>query len=158
MGLVVLFFPYLLHTWDPSPAAAETPRAQESREEGFWVHHCPPCDYAQVKPQYVRGKLLTPSYSHGPLPPCFPAQQSPSHQRLRVLALGRWLLAGPSRELRRPRNVPLVGEGVPGEVEHSLYFWQHWIATEGGEGRCGEVLGQPLSYSFMPPFSPMAYF
>lgn len=63
----------------------------------------------RLSPQHMRGKLLTPSYSHGPLAPCFPAQQSPSHQKLRVLALGRWLLAGLSRELRHPSNVPLVG-------------------------------------------------
>lgn len=108
----------------PSPAA-ETPE-HKSREEGFCVLLCPLCDYAQVKPQHVRGKLLTPSYSHGPLAPCFPAQQSPSHQRLRVLALGRWLLAGPSGSWGIQEMFHWWRRrGLPGEVEHSSYFRQH---------------------------------
>lgn len=97
----------------------------------------------RLSPQHLRGKLLTPSYSHGPLAPCFPAQQSPSHQKLRVLALGRWLLAGLSRELRHPSNVPLVGAGVPGEVECFLYS----SSTGGG---AVQVPGQPLLL-FTPP-------
>lgn len=96
----------------------------------------------RLSPQHMRGKLLTPSYSHGPLAPCFPAQQSPSHQKLRVLALGRWLLAGLSRELRHPSNVPLVGARVPGEVECSLYS----IST-GGRGSAG-------SWAALTPFNP----
>lgn len=135
----------------PSPAAETL--EHESREEGFWVHHCPPCDYAQVEPQHVRGKLLTPSYSHGSPAPCFPAQQSPSHQRLRVLALGRWLLAGPSRA-DAPKICSAGGGGVPGEVEHSLNFLaalnSHWR----GQCRSG---GSPFLISLCP-FSPIAYF
>lgn len=97
----------------------------------------------------MKGKLLTPSYSHGPLAPCFPVQQTPSNQKLWVLALGRWLHAGLSRELKQISNVPLVavGERVPGEVAYSLYS----SSTNGEMGSAGP--GQPLLLNSPSPYS-----
>lgn len=129
------------------PLSTSHPRTLEHKRVGRRGFGSTTALYVTVfKPQHVRGKLLTPSYSHGPLVPCFPAQQSPSHQKLRVLALGRWLLAGPSRELRHPRNVPGAGGARRGRAFLVLLtaLNSHW----GGRGSVGP--GAALSYSFVP--------
>lgn len=63
---------------------------------------------------------------------------------------GEVAAGGPSGEPRRPRNVPLVREGVLGEVEHSLPFWQHWTATEGGGGSVGRSWAAPFLFLYAP--------
>jgi hypothetical protein len=69
-------FLHLLHMLDPFPSSRDHGE-QERQGEGVLGLPLPCVTVPKLSPQHVRGKLLTPGYSHGPLAPAFLLSRAP---------------------------------------------------------------------------------